>query len=64
MTRRRSTKSQIYRALRTWNDVDAVEHAVEHRDSRYITRRIGRRVYGRLSSRLMRALFPPVRRRR
>lgn len=48
--RRRSAESRIYRALRTYNDVKAVENG-------RIGRRIARRVYGRASGRLARKLF-------
>lgn len=43
--RRRSTESQVYRALRTWNDVKAVRKG-------RVPRRIARRAYGRLARKL------------
>jgi hypothetical protein len=64
MARRRSLQSSIYRALRQYNDMRAVDHVFESGDPGYVTDRIGRRMIGRASSRLQRALFPPRRRRR
>ncbi|HEU5418121.1 MAG TPA: hypothetical protein VFV41_10560 [Streptosporangiaceae bacterium] len=48
--RRRSTESQIYDALKIYNDARAIRRG-------RIGRRVARRVYGRASSRLARRLF-------
>lgn len=50
MTRRRSTESQIYRALRTWNDAKAVARG-------RVPRRVARRIYGRMTGKLARKLL-------
>jgi hypothetical protein len=50
MTRRRSTKSLIYQALKISNDISAVQHG-------RVGRRVARRVYGRASSRLARKIL-------
>lgn len=43
-------KSDMYRFLRIWNDIDAVRHG-------RVGRRIGRRIYGKLAGRLARIIF-------
>jgi hypothetical protein len=50
MARRRSTKSQLYRALRVSNDVNAIRRG-------RVPRRIARRAYGRAAGRLARRLL-------
>lgn len=45
-----SLKSNIYKVLRIWNDIDAIRKG-------RAGKRIGRRVAGRASGKLMRKLF-------
>lgn len=50
MARRRSLKSNLYRALRISNDVNAIARG-------RVPRRVARRTYGRAAGRLDRKLF-------
>jgi hypothetical protein len=50
MARRRSLKSQIYRGLRVWNDINAVQRG-------RAPRRVARRAYGKVTGRIARRLF-------
>jgi hypothetical protein len=45
-----SLKSKIYKALRIWNDIDAVR-------KKRVGKRIGRRVVGKATGKMMRKLF-------
>ena len=45
-----SLKSNIYKMLRIWNDIDAIRKG-------RVGKRIGRRVAGRTTGKLMRKLF-------